>query len=114
MEAIKIAENPKLQKSLGGAIVSNENWEREKFNTMFDICSHKFNQNKHLMDFLMETKETYLVEDNPNCDVWGLGISRNHPDSQHARDLPGNQMGKILMQIRKAHQDLISGNQESA
>jgi ribA/ribD-fused uncharacterized protein len=102
LEDINKATNPKKQKSIGGSIVSNENWERVKVATMEEICTKKFNQNLDLQKFLLDTKDTYLCEDNPNCDFWGLGLSRNHPDSKNAKDMPGNQMGRILIRVRQS------------
>ena len=108
LENIQNAKSPKLQKQLGGAITTCDDWERTKFSTMTDICRHKFNQNPDLLKFLMETEQTYLCEDNPHCKVWGVGISRRHPDSDKVRDMPGNKMGKILMVLRQEHADAAS------
>ena len=105
LESIRNTTSPKLQKQLGGAITSNEDWERVKVSTMSEICTKKFAQNEEIKAFLLETGTTYLVEDNPNCDFWGLGMSRNHPESHNARDMPGNQMGKIHMAIRQTYLD---------
>jgi predicted NAD-dependent protein-ADP-ribosyltransferase YbiA (DUF1768 family) len=74
---------------------------------MTNICRDKFGQNQDLQKFLAETDDTYLCEDNPHCSFWGVGISRRHPDSVNVKDMPGNEMGKILMIIRKELADLV-------
>jgi hypothetical protein len=114
LEEIKKAVSPKLQKQIGGAIITCEDWEKNKFSVMTDICRDKFSQNPLLLKFLMETGQTYLCEDNPHCKVWGVGISRRHPDSDKVKDMPGNKMGKILMVIRQEQADAAASRQEQA
>jgi ribA/ribD-fused uncharacterized protein len=101
MADLKKATSPKLQKQIGSAIPTCDDWERSKFTTMTNICRDKFKQNPHLLKFLMETEDTYLCEDNSHCNIWGVGISRRHPDSDKVKDMPGNAMGKILMVLRQ-------------
>ena len=97
------SKRPKTQKQIGGAIISTDDWEKSKGDVMADICEKKFHQNPELMKFLLETGTTFLCEDNPNCDWWGLGVGRNHPSAVNAKTMPGNRMGHILMKIRNDH-----------
>jgi hypothetical protein len=100
MAAIKAESNPKLQKQLGGAVPTTEEWEGKKIEVMTQVARAKFTQNPALRDFLLETGSTVIAEDNIHDDYWGLGYSRHHPDNQKAAQSKGNNMGKILSLIR--------------
>jgi hypothetical protein len=104
---IKKAGNPKLQKKLGQAITTCSDWEAGKVSTMSEIVHCKFEQNPELMSFLLETKNTYICEDNHSDSFWGIGMNRNNPNSHKAKDSTGNHMGKILQEIRSKHQAMI-------
>jgi hypothetical protein len=107
LKEIKLADNPKLQKKLGDAIQSCPDWEAAKVSTMSEICHCKFEQNPELMTFLLDTKKTYICEDNQSDSFWGIGMHRNNPNSHKAKDATGNHMGKILLEIRAKHQSAM-------
>ena len=100
MKAIKLEPNPKIQKQLGSAVQTNDDWDNKKIDIMTETTRKKFTQNPRLRDFLLGTGSTVLAEDNPNCFYWGLGFTRHHPDHQKAAQATGNHMGKILSVIR--------------
>jgi predicted NAD-dependent protein-ADP-ribosyltransferase YbiA (DUF1768 family) len=56
------------------------------------------------MSFLLEMKKTCICEDNKNDSFWGIGLNRNHPNSHQAKDMKGNHLGKILIEIRDKEQ----------
>ena len=92
---------PKVQKSMGSAIISTEDWEGKRVQVMTNIVTEKFQQNPHLMAFLNDTTGTsYIAEDSPTDSFFGLGVSRNHHDRSNLKGIVGNHMGKILMLIR--------------
>ena len=93
--------NPKLQKALGRKI---GNFNKEKWNS---VCKNyvrtaniaKFSQHPELLEKLLATKGTLLVEASPHDQIWGLGI--------HAEDAKAgipwngtNWLGEVLTQIR--------------
>jgi hypothetical protein len=92
---------PKVQKSLGAAIVTTDTWEGMRVQAMTDIVTEKFKQNPHLMAFLRDTTgSTYLAEDSPTDSFFGLGVTRRHHNRSKLNEIEGNHMGKILTLIR--------------
>ena len=97
---IMAAKSPGLQKGLGDKIAENDDWERVKLEVMYQVCSEKFRQNAHLKDFLLQTENTYLAEDNSQDGYFGIGLSRNSPRSENQMNFKTNHLGTILMRIR--------------
>lgn len=62
----------------------------------------KFRQNENLKQLLKDTGTNILGEANPHSTFWGTGKSMKHKDAFKPATWPqgGNQMGKILMDIR--------------
>jgi hypothetical protein len=100
LASIKETRDPKVQKQIGDRIQSCEEWETKKVSVMRKACEAKFHQNPKLMEFLMGTGHTYICEDNPNDHFWSIGMTRNNPKAANAKNLKGNEMGKILNKIR--------------
>lgn len=62
----------------------------------------KFQQNKHLCDVLLSTKDKDLVEASPNDTFWGAGIPLRSIADVPKSEYPGqNELGKILSKVRQ-------------
>jgi hypothetical protein len=97
---IMAAKNPGTQKSLGSRLKGNKDWEKMQVAVMKEVCFAKFSQNEHLKKFLVNT-QGYLAEDNPFDGFWGIKLNRNSPRSSNRANFKLNNMGVILMSIRK-------------
>jgi hypothetical protein len=100
LEELKATPDPKQHKQIGGDIISTEDWESKKVESMTEANREKFAQNPHLLKFLLDTGSNLLCEDNPNDSYWGLGMSRMNPKSRDKLNITGNNMGKVLMRLR--------------
>jgi len=95
----KIAKLIQLAKSpLGAKAIAHKNtklmradWETIKIKTMRDIARAKINQHPEVLKVLLSTLNKEIVENSPDDYFWGIG------KKQTGR----NQMGKILMELRK-------------
>lgn len=81
-------------KRFGKTIDLRPDWEEVKVDIMREIVRVKFSQNPDLKQQLLDTGDAELEEGNTWGDrVWGVCP----PNSGHGR----NELGKILMQLRK-------------
>ena len=81
---------PADSKKLGRKIIVRNDWEKVKYNVMYEIVLDKFTRNKNLGDLLINTGDKYLEETNHWKDtIWGVcnGVGKNW-------------LGKILMDVR--------------
>ncbi len=63
----------------------------------------KFEQNEHLKQFLIETKDTILVECNKNDRIWYCGLNMSDPiRKQCEKWTVKNWLGQLLEDIRTA------------
>ena len=83
---------PLESRKLGRKIKIIGNWDRDKFNIMFDIVLRKFAQNPDLQDKLLNTGYKYLEETNYWNDRW-YGVD-------YKTNIGENNLGKILMAVR--------------
>ena len=63
----------------------------------------KFSQNPHLKSFLLNTKDTNILECNKFDPFWGIGIALNNPEVWIRNSWVGkakNQLGHLLMELR--------------
>lgn len=98
---------PRKHKELGRKVrnFNRDVWERECMNIVYKGNKAKFTQNKHLLDKLLSTKGTTLVEASPFDTIWGIGLEATHPDAKKPSKWPGqNKLGIVLTQLRE---DLI-------
>lgn len=82
--------DPSQGKRKGRNVRLRHDWEKVKFDIMYEICYAKFTQNEDLKQRLLDTKDEYLEEGNTWGDkTWGTvsGVGQNH-------------LGKILMRVR--------------
>lgn len=76
----------------GRDIVPYSGWERERLEIMTSILTAKFEQNQNLMEKLIETGDTLLINGNSKHDMfWGVDLYGWQGE---------NNLGKILMTIR--------------
>lgn len=83
--------NPSQAKLAGRHCKLRKDWEDIKEQTMYEIVSAKFTQNKNLAKLLIDTGNAYLEEGNWWYDTtWGVcnGVGQN-------------KLGKILMRVRE-------------
>jgi ribA/ribD-fused uncharacterized protein len=87
---IRECSHPRQAKILGRRVPLRPNWEHKKKQFMFDIVWTKFSCNPHLLDKLLKTEGSELIEDNWWGDTyWGVcnGVGENW-------------LGRILMKVR--------------
>jgi hypothetical protein len=90
---IRLAKTPGIAKQLGRKTPSRRDWDAVKLEVMQYFVERKFEQNKDLRYMLLATGSSELIEGNIwNDTFWGVcrGKGENH-------------LGKILMDIRAAH-----------
>jgi len=110
MEAkILSATDPKDQKKYGRLV---EGFDKEKWNAVareivYKGNYNKFVQNPHLMEQLLETAGTTLVEASPYDEVWGIKLSETDPRRLDRATWQGtNWLGQVLTKLRD---DFLSG-----
>ncbi|ALM48506.1 hypothetical protein AMR72_06075 [Flavobacterium psychrophilum] len=101
----KIVESnkPGEAKDLGREVkgFEAELWESRRFDIVVAGNIHKFNQNRELGTFLLNTKDRILVETSPVDTIWGVGLTADS-DSIHNLYLwrGTNLLGFALMEAR--------------
>ena len=83
--------DPSSAKRKGRHVQLRNDWEKVKFDIMYQIVKCKFEQNEYLKIKLLNTGNSELIEGNTWGDkIWGKvnGVGQNN-------------LGKILMRIRK-------------
>ena len=81
-------------------------WEDVEMNIMEQGAKAKFNQNRALRDFLMETENNWIGESAPNNKKWGTGFYMGAPDAYNHNFWAENALGQILMKIRDSYTDV--------
>lgn len=83
--------DPSSAKRKGRHVQLRHDWEKVKFDIMYEICKAKFSQNTKLREKLIETGDEYLEEGNIWGDrIWGTVNGKGQ-----------NNLGKILMKVRE-------------
>ncbi len=83
--------DPSSAKRKGRHVQLRHDWEKVKFNIMYEICLAKFSQNADLKEKLIATGDEYLEEGNIWGDkIWGIVNGKGQ-----------NNLGKILMRVRE-------------
>ena len=83
--------DPSVAKRKGRRIKLRSDWEKIKYIKMYSVCYAKFTQNPDLKEKLLQTGDEILEEGNDWGDkIWGTVNGEGE-----------NNLGKILMQIRK-------------
>lgn len=94
---------PGEAKDLGRTIknFNEELWQANRYAIVVSGNIHKFNQNKEIGRFLLETKTRILVEASPVDTVWGVGLTHDSNDIKDIYVWRGkNLLGFALMEAR--------------
>ena len=102
-KAILAATDPKVQKQLGRDVVGyvEAMWVEVRERIVKAGNRAKFTQNPDMLQALLDTAGTVLVEASPYDVVWGIGFRKSDPLAQDPRNWRGlNLLGKVLTELR--------------
>jgi ribA/ribD-fused uncharacterized protein len=105
MEKILLADSPGEQKQLGRMVrgFQKELWEAQCKSFVYDANYAKFTQNQHLLEKLLATKGTTLVEASPTDRIWGVGLLENNTAILDRKTWQGtNWLGEVLTNLRES------------
>lgn len=97
------ATHPREHKALGRKVAGFEPamWEREREKIVYAGNRAKFTQKQELLDALLATKGTTLVEASPDDRIWGIGLAATDPEAQDPAQWRGkNLLGIVLTRLR--------------
>ncbi len=100
---ILAADHPRDHKALGRKVTpfDDATWKRERAAIVRAGNHAKFTQNAELLDQLLATRGTALVEASPYDRIWGIGLSATDPRAKDPAQWRGqNLLGKILTELR--------------
>jgi len=101
---VKESKTPGVAKRRGRKVELKPNWDQDRIGVMLLIVNAKFKDAK-LKNKLILTNQQKLVEGNYWHDqFWGNCMCPTHEDTASS-----NYLGKILMYVRKNHQQLPIG-----
>lgn len=112
LEMIMDTDVPRTQKALGRQVDGFEKsvWEDDDetdngrpycWNVVWRGSEAKFGQNAYLLQQLLETEGTTLVEASPEDPIWGIGLAEGHPNCFSRETWQGlNWLGEILTDLR--------------
>ncbi len=91
-QLIIYADTPKEASNIGRNRMYQlkENWDDIRQQVMFEAVYYKFKQNEDILDKLLQTGESYIVEDTVKENYWGCGPNKDGK----------NNYGKIVMNVR--------------
>lgn len=106
---ILAADHPRTHKALGrkvrGFVAST--WEREREGIVLAGNRAKFTQDPALLEQLLATAGTTLVEASPFDRIWGVGLAASNPLIHDRRKWRGqNLLGQVLTRLRD---ELLAG-----
>jgi ribA/ribD-fused uncharacterized protein len=105
------AKTPKEAKAFGRNVVNfNESiWKEERFDIVVRGNLYKFTQHKDLEKFLLNTKDSILVEASPYDKIWGIGLAEDNKYVDNPKLWQGlNLLGFALMKVRDKIQQKIN------
>jgi len=103
-ERILQAQHPREQKEFGRQVRNFDKklWEERCKSIVYDGNKAKFTQNANLLQKLLDTQGTTLVEASPTDRIWGVGLLEDDPRIRNRRTWRGtNWLGEILTQLRE-------------
>lgn len=100
---ILAAAHPRQHKALGRKVKSFDDavWKRERVRIVKDGNRAKFTQDETLLETLLATKGTTLVEASPYDKIWGIGLAATDPRAKDPAQWKGkNLLGIVLTELR--------------
>ncbi|MFO0878989.1 MAG: NADAR family protein [Gemmataceae bacterium] len=104
-EKILQSHTPQQQKALGRQIrgFNEAVWGLFREGIVSTGSYAKFTQDPELLELLLATRGTTLVEASPHDRVWGIGLAENDPRAEDRSRWRGlNLLGEILTRTREA------------
>lgn len=108
-QKILSTQTPREQKELGRKVRSFDKslWEAHCKQFVYEGSYAKFTQNPALLEKLLATKGTTLVEASPTDRIWGVGLEEDDPRIKNRTTWRGtNWLGEILTKLRE---ELLAG-----
>jgi ribA/ribD-fused uncharacterized protein len=102
-EQILASRDPKEQKELGRKVQNFDStkWEAECKKIVYRGCYLKFSQDPRILETLLATNGTLLVEASPYDKIWGIGLGEDDPLIHDPKNWKGtNWLGEVLTQLR--------------
>ena len=103
-DAIMETDDPAVIKKLGQTRFSNFNkhvWDSLAYTIVKRGVKAKFAQNEELLNILLSTGESVLMECSATDLIWGIGVDIDSEDIYDPLKWRGqNQLGRILMSVR--------------
>ena len=98
---ILAATDPKEMKAIGQKVKNYDDdlWDSKRYDIMKEALYHKFSQNPRLLNNLMWTGDSGIIEASPIDRIWGIGITA----VEALMDKPWrgqNLLGKALIETR--------------
>lgn len=107
---IVATKSPREQKALGRKVKNFDatSWNEVAKDIMYEVNKLKYEQNEKLMDQLLQTDDTEIVEASPYDKIWGIGMDENHPNVEDKTKWEGtNWLGEVLTSLREDIKDGI-------
>lgn len=103
------AEAKKMGRQVSGFI--EEKWKQHRNFIVIIGNLHKFNQNRLLGEYLLNTNNRILVEASPVNSIWGIGLAQDSQDIQNVYSWRGlNLLGFVLMEVHDLLRTLVFFN----
>lgn len=102
-EAILKSPDPKANKAAGRKVRGfvEETWQANARRYVYIGNRAKYLQNPHLLQALIDTAPTRLVEASPYDRIWGIGLKADDPRSLDPTQWQGtNWLGDVLTRLR--------------
>lgn len=103
-EQILATTNPRKQKELGRGVKNyvDTEWNDVRYKYALEFLYAKFTQNEDLMQSLLATCDSILVEASPVDTVWGIGLAEDNLDILDESKWRGtNLLGKALTEVKQ-------------
>lgn len=103
LKRILSSSDPKEQKELGRKVKNFDSkiWDINARDAVYRGCKLKFTQNNDLLEELLSTKGTLLVEASPYDKIWGIGLAEDNPLIHDPKNWQGkNWLGEVLTILR--------------
>ncbi len=100
---ILATDDPREQKALGRRVQGFDaaRWNAVARDIVFTGNRAKFTTHRDLLQLLLETEGTTLVEASPLDTIWGIGLAADNPAAQDRASWQGsNWLGEVLTRLR--------------